>query len=316
MPRMPQLTATLLLLPVLLLPALLPAAPLRVALLDFEDQTGVRPDAGLAGPTDPARLAARGMDLLSGALLDRQDFVLIDRRDFIGRITTPTPPEARAGTPRPGFIQAAQLMGADAVLTGGLTSFSTRKESINQAGYAAEFTRLDLRVTLRALSVVDGAVIAVADGHADESFRQTATIRSELGEEDALRLMETALAQAVPKLVEALERYQVADQRPRVRISVDSTANPALVEIDGVLVGSTPILGLEVYQGDHTLAVTRPGYEPMAKRLVLDRDFEISVPMFRTDLSAEERKAILEGADMKAYLFNGRPDILIQELGP
>ncbi|MGQ9661883.1 MAG: PEGA domain-containing protein [Kiritimatiellia bacterium] len=290
------------------------AAPLRVTVLDFEDTTGSKPDPALGGTINTGLLAKKAADLLCKVLVARKEFVLIDRRDFVAKLERSTPRELAEGLPRPGFIQAAQLLGADAVLGGNLTSFSTSRETVNLGGYKTDLVKLAMRVTVKALDAVDGSVIALTDGSAEESFRQTDAVKTSIGEEDVLKLMEQALAKTIPQIAEALANRQAAPPRAKVTINVDTTANPSLVEIDGVLVGTTPLTELAVYQGEHTIKVSRPGYETMTKRLVLDKNLQISVPMFRTDLSAEEKKALLEKAEMKIYLFNGKPDILIQEL--
>lgn len=297
-----------------ILPLMTTAAPLRVALLDFEDDTSSKADVGTTGVINTGTLARKGVDLMSKQLLDQKTFNLIDRRDFISKLQQATPAEIMAGHPRPAFIQAAQLLGATAVLGGSLSSFSTSKEKYNLGENRTELTKLSMRVTVRALDVVDGSVIAVVDGVAEQSFRQTDAMQSTLGEEELLVLMENAIAKTIPKLNAALTRHQGAEQRPKAILNVDATENPALVEIDGILVGATPITGLEVYQGDHTLTVSRPGYVTMAKRIVVDRKFQITVPMLRTDLTVEERKQILDKAQMKVFLSNGKPDILIQNL--
>jgi hypothetical protein len=305
----------------LLIPALLAlftlastAAPLRIALLEFTDETGARPEASVIGPVNTATLAAKGIDLTAKQLMEQKGFILIDRRDFIEKLQKSTPRELLEGQPRPAYIQAAQLLGASSILRGSLSSFSTRKELYNLEGSKIEMTKLSLRVTLRALDVVDGAVISIAEGVAGQSFRQTASMQTQLGEEDILKLMEDAINQAVPKLAAALLRHGETEQRPKTRLSIDSTDNPALVEIDGVLVGVTPLPGLEVYQGDHTLTVSRPGYTTMSKRILMNNKLQINVPMLRTDLTVEERVRILDKAQLKVYLTNGKPDILVQEI--
>jgi hypothetical protein len=290
------------------------AGPLRVALLGFDDATGSKPDPALVGTVDHGSLAEKGTDLLSKALLAQGSFVLIDRRDFISGVTRYTPKEIAEGLPRPSFIRAAQLLNADAVLGGSLASLSTGKQKVNQGGFQTELTVLSLRLTLRALDSVDGSVIAVANGTAQREFRQSEKVQTVLGEEDLLQMMEGALAQAVPELAQALTKRAGSAARPKVIVGIDATDNPAIVEIDGVLVGTTPITDLAVYQGDHTLRVSRPGYETIGKRVVLDRNLQIRVPMFRSNLSAEEKKALFEKADVKVFLTNGKPDILIHEL--
>lgn len=296
------------------LPLLATAAPLRVALLDFEDDTGSTADTGTAGVVNPQTLARKGIDLMSKQLLDQKQFSLIDRRDFISKLQQSTPKEIMEGHPRPAFIQAAQLLGASAVLGGSLSSFSTSKEVYNLGGNRTDLTKLSMRVTIRALDVVDGSVIAIVDGVAEQSFRQTDSVQRTLGEEELLVMMESAINKTIPKLTAALAAHESSGQRPKIAINVDTTDNPALVEIDGILVGTTPAIGLEVYQGDHTLTVSRPGYVTMAKRIIVDRKFQITVPLLRTDLTVEERKAVLEKAQMKILVTNGKPDILVQTL--
>ena len=157
----------------------------------------------MIGPIDTAALAAKGIDLTARQLMDQKGFVLIDRRDFIEKLQKSTPRELMEGQPRPAYIQAAQLLGASAVLRGSLSSFSTHKETYTLEGSKPELTKLSLRITLRALDVVDGSVISIAEGIADQSFRQTATQQTQLGEEDLLKLMEVAITQAIPKLTTA-----------------------------------------------------------------------------------------------------------------
>ena len=63
------------------------AAPLRVALLDYTDETSMRSDPLLGGLVAPETLAAKGAFYTGAALVDQQKgFTLIDRRDFIGQV--------------------------------------------------------------------------------------------------------------------------------------------------------------------------------------------------------------------------------------
>lgn len=286
------------------------AAPIRVALMDFDDQTGKGPDPAL-GRVEPAALAAKGAFLLAKQLLGREGFVLIDRRDFMAQIEQLRPTDAGAPTPtRPSFIQAAQALNADAVLRGALMGFSSGKRVVNQGGYKTEFNTLSVRVGVEALDPVDGSVIATADGAASGDFRQTEASYSELSEDEIVTLMEKAVAGATPALVEALGAKAAREEaRPKVKISIKTDADPALVEVDGILVGTTPVQGLAVYQGDHVLTVGKPGYQDVTKRILFEKDASIEVPMLRTDLSADEWKQVLEKARLN--LFNVDPGIVI-----
>jgi hypothetical protein len=283
------------------------AAPIRVALMDFQDQTGMQSDAALGGGMAPGALADKGLYLLGQQLLDQEGFSLIDRRDFMSQVEELQPKDRGEKTPtKPSFIQAAQALRADVVLRGSLLSFSTGKEVVDQGGYKTEFFTLSLRVSIEALDSVDGSVVAMVDGAARENFRQTDSHYTELSEDDAIRLMEKAIGSAAPKLVSALQgKTSKLESRPKVKLSVKTSADPALIEIDGLLVGTSPIQNLEIYQGDHVLTVGKAGYRDITKRILFEKGAEIEVPMMRTELSADEMKDILEKARLSVTSVNG-----------
>ncbi|OGV42587.1 MAG: hypothetical protein A2X46_04800 [Lentisphaerae bacterium GWF2_57_35] len=290
------------------------AAPFRVALMDFEDQTGVRPDEKLGGAIQPGALAAKGVFIMGKGLLNQDNFTLIDRRDFMTQMERLRPTDMGKSTPtKPSFIQAAQALGADVVLRGSLQSFSSGRNVVNQGGYKTDFSILSLRVSLEALDAVDGAVIAMADGVASEKIRQTDQTYTELSEEDAIGLLDKAIAQALPQLESALTKRQAKlDSRPKIKLNVTTSADPALIEIDGILVGTSPIQGLEIYQGDHVLTIGKPGYRDITKRILFAQDTAIEVPMMRTELSAEEMKDILE--KIRLNVIAGDPGLVIHNI--
>lgn len=300
---------------VLLMGTFCPAAPLKVALLDFNDETGMKADAELGGKVQTSVLASKGVYVLARQLLDKGEFTVIDRRDFTSQIEKSNPKEAAAGAPRPSFIHAAQMLNADAVISGSLISLSTGKQKMDQGGYKAEFTTLSMRVVVRAMDSIDGTVIAVSEGAARQEFRQTDNLKTELGEDELLTLLEKAMGEAMTPLKASLAKKVAArEQQPRLQLSVKTTAEPCMVEIDGVLVGTTPMEGLEVYKGDHVLSISRPGHVTITKRIVMEKNVQISAPMLRTDLTADEKKEILSKAELKAYIMNGKPDLLIQTI--
>ncbi|MFH0880184.1 MAG: PEGA domain-containing protein [Lentisphaerota bacterium] len=290
------------------------AEPFRVALMDFDDQTGMKPDEMLGGAILPGALAAKGVNLLGKDLLNQEAFTLVDRRDFLSQMEKMRPTDSGKATPtRPSFIQAAQALGADVVIRGSLQSFSSGKNVVNLGGNKTEFAILSLRVSLEALDAVDGSVIAMADGVASEKIRQTEQNYTALSEEDAIGLMEKSIAQAIPDLKSSLDKRQAKlEARPKVKLSVKSNADPALVEIDGILVGSTPIENLEIYTGDHVFVVGKPGYRDITKRIMFEKDTTIEVPMMRTELSAEEMKDVLEKIRMNVMV--GDPGLVIHTI--
>jgi hypothetical protein len=272
------------------------AEPFKVVLLDCKDETGLKPDAALGGAIAPGAVAKKGVYSFSKQLLKSDSFVLVDRRDFTDEMEKLTPKEKTGGqAPTPSFIHAAQVLGADAVLRSSLLGFSTGKQTVDQGGYRTEMVTLSLRVVLEALDAVDGTVIGMAEGVAEGQFRQTQNVQTTLSENDVLQLMDQAFSKAVPDLAKALDARKAARAARKVlKLSITSTADPAMVEIDGILVGTTPLKGHEIYEGDHVITVGKPGHQDVTKRIAFKKDTEIQVPMLRTQLTMEELKEVLE----------------------
>ena len=277
------------------------ADPRRVAVLEFQNQAGQKADALLGGAVDPAVMAEKGVFVLGKLLANRPEFALVDRRDLIEQMERLQPKDLGERTPtKPSFLQAAQAVRADVVLRGSLMSLSAGKQMVNQGGYQADLANLSCRVALEALDAKDGTVVAAADGVARQSFRQTANVQTLVGEDDLYLMMEKAIGEAIPSLEKLLaQRAEQARSRPTVKLNIKTTADPALIEIDGILVGSSPMEGLQVYQGDHVLTVGKPGYQQVTKRILFEKDTAVEVPMIREQLTAEELKEIYEKIQLK-----------------
>jgi hypothetical protein len=289
------------------------AEPYRVAILDFEDETGMKSDERLGGLIAPDALAQKGVYLVGKQLLQNPAYTLIDRRDFIDGIEQLQPLDNARPTPsKPSFLHAAQALGADVVLRGKLLSFSTGKRIINQGGFKTDFSTLSIRVALEALDAVDGSLVAMEDASGQTQVRQTDAVQTVMSEDDVLRVMEEAITETIPALDRALGARRAAQaQRPKVKLSITTTEDPALVEIDGLLIGSTPVEGFEVYAGDHVLTIGKPGYRDITKRILFEKDTRIEVPMLRVELTAEELKGILDKARLN--VFQGIEPALIIE---
>lgn len=292
------------------------STPTRIALLDFEDETSGWADAKLGGNTSSTSLANKGVYVLGSQLMDSDaGYSLIDRREFVAQVEALQPRDMGEATPtKPSFIQAAQALNADMVLRGVLMSFSTGKQKVNQGGYQTDFTALTISVSLQALDAVDGGVIAMSNGSATHNFRQTAALSTELGDDDVMLIMEEAVKNALPKLEASLaKRTKRLEAREKVRLAIKSTADPCLVEIDGILVGSTPIEDITVYKGDHVLMVGRPGYEAVTKRILMNRDMSVTVPMLKVDLDADQWKEVLESSRLWINVGNTAPSLIIED---
>ena len=124
--------------------------------------------------------------------------------------------------------------------------------------------------------------------------------------------MEGALKDTIPAIKEALALKQDEfKNKPKVMLSITTSADPALVEIDGLLIGSTPLVDFEVYKGDHTITIGKPGYRDLSKRVLLEKSSRIDVPMLRTELTADEIKDVLDNS--RVNLYQGiEPGFIIQ----
>lgn len=292
------------------------AEPLRVALLDFDNQASVSSDAAVVGGIKPKNVADKGIYVLGKLLANQPDYVLIDRRDFIGHIQAIQLKDGKKSSAvKPSFLRAAQSVNANMVLRGTLQSYSPGKQIINQGGYKTEFLKLSLRVSLEALDVWDGTVIAMVDGVGEKEFRQTDFQKTVVSEDDLVQLLQAALTKAMPMLTRTLkERKEQEDNRQVVKLSVKSSADPALVEIDGMLIGTTPLKNFKTYKGDHIITVGKAGYRDVSKRILLSKDMALEVPLIRTELTADEIKEVLEKSRLN--IIAGLPEsaILINTL--
>ncbi len=79
-----------------------------------------------------------------------------------------------------------------------------------------------------------------------------------------------------------------------------------------MLVGTTPLENFRVAKGDHVPTIGRAGYRDLRKRILIDRDLMIEVPMIRTELTAEELKDVLDKARVHAVI--GEPGLTILPL--
>lgn len=294
----------------------LTAAPLRIAVLDFENQAAVSSDSDMVGNIEPRAIAEKGVYLLGSVLANEEGFRLIDRRDFLGRIE-PVPESARKKetAPEPSFLRAAQALNTDVVLRGALMSFAPGRQIVDQGGYRSEFVALSIRVALQALDTRDGTIIASADGAATRRLRQTDSLRIVLGEDEITDILRASIEDAVPRLNEMLQKRIARERaRPKIKLSVRTSSDPALVELNGILIGTTPLMDFEVYKGDHILTVGKAGYRDVNKRIVLEADTSIEVPMLRTELTADELKEVLETMRMNVILGIPEPPLIINTI--
>jgi hypothetical protein len=280
----------------------------RVAVLDFENQAGPLPSYVPSSALAPAQLAEKGAFLLNKSLAQEPGFRLIDRRDFFDQMEK----FQKDTEAEPSFLRAAQQLNADVVLRGNLMSLSSSRSSVHQGGYNTFLDEVSVRVGIEALDTRDGSILAAADGVAARKFRQTDNVQTILGEDDILMLMEGALKDSIPAIKEALMLKQDEfKNKPKVMLSITTSADPALVEIDGLLIGSSPLVDFEVYKGDHTITIGKPGYRDLSKRVLLEKNTRIEVPMLRTELTADEMKDVLDNS--RVNLYQGiEPGFIIQ----
>jgi len=280
----------------------------RVAVLDFENKAGALPSYVPAAALSPENMAEKGAFLLNKKLTGEEGFRLIDRRDFFTQMEK----FKTANEPEPSFLRAAQQLNTDVILRGSLLSLSSSRSAVHQGGYTAYLDDFTVRIALEALDTRDGTVLAAVDGAATRRFRQTDNVQTTLGEDDVLMLMDSAMDETIPLLKEALTKKQDEfKNKPTVKLTITTDDEPALIEVDGLLIGSSPITDFEVYKGDHTITIGKPGYREISKRILLEKNTQIQVPMLKTQLDADQIKEVLEKSSVNIY-SGIEPALLIQ----
>jgi outer membrane receptor for ferrienterochelin and colicins len=87
------------------------------------------------------------------------------------------------------------------------------------------------------------------------------------GYRDAVRQLEVAAEQTVTTLVELTPNTG--------SVVVDASERGALIEVDGEAVGFTPTVVQAVAVGERTVRVSRPGYEPIERRILVETDKQV-----------------------------------------
>ncbi len=286
--------------------------PIRIALLDFENGSSEQCDKDTTGGITSTTLANRGVYILANLIANENDFSVIDRREFLAQIDA----AGKVSGKKPSFLRAAQSLNADYVLRGVLMSFSSGKEIVNPSGdRKTEFLTFKTRIALQALDTKDGTIIATAEGSALKELRQSDAQKTVLGDDDLVDLMGKAIQNAIPTLKERIKaRVEQAKNRNMVKLTIKTDADPAQVEIDGILVGTTPLVDFQVYAGDHTITVGKAGYRDISKTISIQNDQTMTFSLFRTQLSAEELKQILDKARINVVAGNVEPAIIIDSV--
>jgi len=132
----------------------------------------------------------------------------------------------------------------------------------------------------------------MSNGTAEEEFPADERSDHVLSEIDALGILNRRLARALPAEEKALKELQAREQnRPLVKISVKTAADPALVEIDGILVGSSPLEAFEMYKGDHVLSIGNRAIRASPKRILMDKTCKIGSPLLRVTLGGRDKES-------------------------
>jgi len=287
------------------------AQPPKVAVSDFEVVSAMAADEQLAGRITKPILSNVAPLVLMENLVQDGRLKVIDRRDLLGQMAKQDELASRVeqlgGKPsaKSDLLRAAQALGADYVIRGSVTSFSTSRRAVDLKGYQTDFLRLDLGLAIEALDVRDGTVLKLIPGKASREYRQTKELNEQIGEGDVAEMIRAAVADAGSRLASAVtEMAEAGQKQPRVRIAVTTTADPALVELDGMLIGTTPLDGVEVYSGDHVLTVGKAGYHDVVSRVQMDRDLRIQVPLLKTELSADEAAEVIKSLRFAVVVTN------------
>jgi len=187
-------------------------------------------------------------------------------------------------------VALAQAMGADYILVASLTALSIDRRTLNDParGVRTDVESYRLDASYRILGRADGAAVATGVASASDALRQGAGLaveRDMIGE--LLRTSAAKMASAMRKRCEQTPLPR-PDALVRVPLQIDAASSELsipeivrdgagnlvvaggtyriapsdfIVEIDGVVAGSTPA-AIEAVQGLRKLRVSRPDFEP------------------------------------------------------
>ena len=190
-------------------------------------------------------------------------------------------------------LRTAQLMGADYLVFASLVSLGENKLNVQAYGTTQQQTVTTLRVALRILEGAGGAQVYGDTIVVSEKIAQNAFAQVEAGD-----LVDTLLDRGAVELAS-----RVGDSRAKLEaaraaapalasVKVTTPEAGAAVEVDGVVVGTTPG-AFQIRPGVHEVRVSKEGYATWEKSVAFADGMELSVPL---ELSAVglDRKGELE----------------------
>ena len=253
-------------------------------------------------------------------------------------------------------VALAQSMGADYVLVASITALSIDRRTLNDParGVRSDVESYRLDASYRILGRAEGATVASGVASASDALRQGAGLSVE--RDMVAELLRTSASKMATAMRRRCERTPLPapDALVRVPLQIDAVSSELsipeivrdqagnlvvsggtyriaptdfLVEIDGVVVGSTPA-PVETVKGLRKLRVTRPDFEPFEATINAQQGTgPIRVPMrlsadglarvtemtaFFTALKREERlseaqASVLEG--FAAFLRNSKHSV-------
>lgn len=176
-------------------------------------------------------------------------------------------------------LRTAQLMGADYLVFASLVSKGENKMNVQAYGVAQRQTVTTLRVALRVLegdrgTQIFGETIAVTD-----KILENANVQIDAGDQLNTLLDRGAVelagrAQASVAKIEAAKPSATA----LASVTVNTPAEGAAVEVDGVVVGTAPGT-FQIRPGVHEVRVTKEGYATWEKSVAFVDGQTLDVPM-------------------------------------
>jgi curli biogenesis system outer membrane secretion channel CsgG len=239
-------------------------------------------------------------------------------------------------------LSLAQSMGADYVLIASITALSVDRRRMNDParGVLSDVESHRLDATYRILGRAEGRVIASGVASANDSIRQSPDLVIERDVvADLIRTSAAKMAAAMKKRCEK-SALPAPDALVRVPLEISATASDFaipeivkddkgqwtvsagryrleptdfMVEIDGVVAGSTPA-PIEAVKGLRKLRVSRPDYEPYAATINVQPGIgAIRIPMKMTDAGLAriaEMTAFFQGLKQGQQLTDAQVKVL------
>lgn len=180
-------------------------------------------------------------------------------------------------------LRLSQLLNCDYFVVAVLTSFNENKKKFSGYGVERDIAEYVLRVSIKLSDAVnDGGSVYGDSVTVSEKIAQSANLQQDIG--DMLdRMIDEASVKISENILERLKKLKKpAPSTDNVEFTVSCDVSGAVVELDGVAIGSAPG-SFKVKPGLHWIRVSKPRYADWERRVNIFPQQVLNVSMVKSD---------------------------------